>query len=171
MVRYKKTDLLVWNFICISAIKVLKRIAETSVYCSAAVGRFFLENHKKNKKCCKLDIFYDNLFSRSWEKIHHIQGQRSSTKFAYGERGCKLILVRMHIDYLFPIGNENLISLQHCAHFILSFEFWISIYNERSWPILDHYENQTIQISLCVPLIFAKGSNFVFAASKLFQIR
>ena len=45
--------------------KSMKRMAETYIYCSAVVGGFCLEGHKKNKKCGKLDIFYDVLFSRT----------------------------------------------------------------------------------------------------------
>ena len=38
--------------------KSIKRMAETNIYCSGVVGRFFLKGHKKNKKCGKLDMFY-----------------------------------------------------------------------------------------------------------------
>ena len=41
------------------------------------------------------------------EKIHHVHGQKRSVKCAYREKGCKVIVVLMHIDYLFPIGNKN----------------------------------------------------------------
>ena len=37
----------------------------------------------------------------------HIQGQKCSIKCAYREKGCKVIVVRMHNDYLFLIGNKN----------------------------------------------------------------
>ena len=95
----------------------------TEIYCSAVVGRFFLEGHKKNKKCGKPDIFYDVPFSRTLEKIYLIQGKKSFLKFACRKRGYQLIAVRMHMDYLFPIGNENLFSLQQCTYVILPFEF------------------------------------------------
>ena len=39
-------------------------------------------------------------------KMPHVQGQKRSIKCAYRENVCKVI-VRMHIDYLFPIGNKN----------------------------------------------------------------
>ena len=41
------------------------------------------------------------------EKMHHAQGQKHSIKCAYREKACKVTVVRMHIDYLFPIGNKN----------------------------------------------------------------
>ena len=41
------------------------------------------------------------------EKIHHVEGQERSIKCAYREKGCKVIVVRMPIVYLFPIGNKN----------------------------------------------------------------
>ena len=39
--------------------------------------------------------------------MHHVQGQKRSINCAYGEKECKIIVVRMHIDYLFPIGKKN----------------------------------------------------------------
>ena len=41
------------------------------------------------------------------EKVHHVHGQKRSFKYAYREKGCKVIVIRMHIDFLFPIGNKN----------------------------------------------------------------
>ena len=41
------------------------------------------------------------------------------------------------MDYLFPIGKENVFLSQHCTLFILPSEFWISILNDRNRPILD----------------------------------
>ena len=40
-------------------------------------------------------------------KIHHVQSQKHSIKRAYKEKGCKVIVVHMHIDYPFPIGNKH----------------------------------------------------------------
>ena len=37
----------------------------------------------------------------------HVQGQKRSIKCAYRENVCKVIVVRMYINYLFPIGNKN----------------------------------------------------------------
>ena len=45
------------------------------------------------------------------------------------------------MNYLFPIGNENVFSSQHSTHFILHSEFRISIHNDRNRPILDNHEN------------------------------
>ena len=47
----------------------------------------------------------------------------------------------MHTDYLFPIGNQNAFSSQHCTNFILPSEFRVSIHNGRNQPILDNYDN------------------------------
>ena len=44
-------------------------------------------------------------------------------KCAYMGRGCKLIAVRAHMNYLFPIGYENVFSSQYYTHFILPSEF------------------------------------------------
>ena len=41
------------------------------------------------------------------------------------------------MDYLFPIGKENVFLSQHFTLFILPSEFWISILNDRNRPILD----------------------------------
>ena len=41
------------------------------------------------------------------EKLCHVQGQKRSIVCAYKEKWCKVIVVRMHIDYLFPIGKKN----------------------------------------------------------------
>ena len=54
----------------------------------------------------------------------------------------------MHIDNLFPIGNENVFSSQHRTYFILPSEFRIFIHNNRNCPILDNYENKITLISL-----------------------
>ena len=40
-------------------------------------------------------------------KMRDVQGQKHSIKCAYKEKRCKVIVVHMHIDYLFPIGNKN----------------------------------------------------------------
>ena len=57
--------------------------------------------------------------------MHHVQGQKCSIKCAYREKGCKIIVVRMHIDYLFPIGNKNIYSSQpvHISFYLLKHEF------------------------------------------------
>ena len=98
----------------------------------------------------KLIIFYDVQISRMKKKIHryHVQGQKPSIKCAYSERGSKLMVVRTHMEYLFPIENENVLLSKRCTHFILPSELWISFHNVAYCPILDKYENQMIRISL-----------------------
>ena len=49
----------------------------------------------------KLLIFHDVQIFEIQEKMHYVQGQR------HRERVCRLIVVRMHMNYLFKIGNEN----------------------------------------------------------------
>ena len=44
-------------------------------------------------------------------------------------------------------GGKFFFSSQHCTQFILPSEFWISIHNDRYWPILDNYENEIVWIS------------------------
>ena len=39
--------------------------------------------------------------------MHHVQLQKRSIKCTYKEKECKVIVVRMHMDYLFPTGNKN----------------------------------------------------------------
>ena len=39
--------------------------------------------------------------------MHHVQVQKRSIKCTYKEKECKVIVVRMHMDYLFPTGNKN----------------------------------------------------------------
>ena len=82
----------------------------------------------------KLVIFYDVQISRIQEKIHHMQGQRPFIKCAHRKRVCRMILVRMHMNYLFPNGNEN-------VH-----------------PILNNYENEMIRISLHTSHFSLKGA-------------
>ena len=41
----------------------------------------------------------------------------------YKERESKLMVMRTHIVYLFPIENENVLLSQRCTQFILSSEF------------------------------------------------
>ena len=55
-------------------------------------------------------MFYDAQVSRKQEKIHHTQGQGPSMKCACKGTGCKLIVARTHMDYVLPIGNENVFS-------------------------------------------------------------
>ena len=92
-----------------------------------------------------------------------------------------LVAVQMHMRYLFPIGDQNLFSSQHCTHFTLPSrhttlyrrlldvettscvywvptEFWISIHNETKSPILDNYGNEIIPISLCFFHFLVKGA-------------
>ena len=86
----------------------------------------------------------------------HVQGQKRSIKCAYRENVCKVI-VRMHIDYLFPIGNKNdwkwkyiLFSTLHTFH--------STLWNDRNCPILDHYENRIIPISFYTSHFLPKGA-------------
>ena len=115
----------------------------------------FCGHHKF--KTPKLVIFYDVQISRKKKKMHHVQGQKSSIKCAYRERGSKLIVVRTHMNYLFLIENENLLLSQCCTHFILPSEFSISIH-VTNCSILDKYENQKIRISFYASHFFAKGA-------------
>ena len=70
-----------------------------------------------------LVTFYDVQISRMKKLIHHAQGQRPSIKCALRNRGSKVMVVRTHTDYLFPIENENVISSQRCPNFILPSKF------------------------------------------------
>ena len=65
----------------------------------------------------------------------------------YRRKGCILIVVRTHIDYIFPIGNENLSSSQNCSHVISPAEFWFSIHIDKNRPVLDNYETEIIRSS------------------------
>ena len=84
------------------------------------------------------------------------------------------MVVRTHMDYLFPIENENVLLSKRCTHFILPSELWISFHNVAYCPILDKYENQMIRISLHTshflqkraasssePLIYFKYNNHI----------
>lgn len=57
------------------------------------------------------------------------QGERPSINYTHRTRGkgCKVIVVSTHVcthmDYIFPIGNENVFSFQHCTYSILRSEF------------------------------------------------
>ena len=108
----------------------------------------------------KLVIFYDVQISRIKKKIHHhhIQGQKPSIKCTYRERGFKLMVVRTHMDYLFPIENENVLLSKRSTQFILPSELWISIHNVAYCPILDKYENQMTRISLYTSHFLQKGA-------------
>ena len=64
----------------------------------------FCGHHKC--KTPKLVIFYDVQVSRIKKKIHHVQDQKPSIKCAYRESWSKLMVVRTHMDYLFPIEDE-----------------------------------------------------------------
>ena len=39
--------------------------------------------------------------------MYHVQGQKRSIKCAYTGMRCKVIVVRMYIDHLFPDGNKK----------------------------------------------------------------
>ena len=45
------------------------------------------------------------------------------------------------MNYLFPIGYENVFSSQYYTYFILPSEFWISIHNDKNYLILNSYGN------------------------------
>ena len=98
---------------------------------------FFSGVKRRIKKFNAWDIYVQ--ISRIYEKIHHVQGRRPSIKCAHRGKGFILTKGRTHMDYFFPIGNEHLSSSQHYAHFILPFEFWISIYNNKNCPIWDNF--------------------------------
>ena len=57
-------------------------------------------DHNIGDKCMtpKLVIFYDVHVSWMQEKIHHGQGQRHFIKCAHRKTGCRLIVVRTHIN-------------------------------------------------------------------------
>ena len=48
-------------------------------------------------------------------------------------RECMLIAVQMHMRYLFPIGDQNLFSSQHCTHFTLPSRHTTSF--QRLWDV------------------------------------
>ena len=103
--------------------------------------------------------------------IYDVQISRIKKKNTmYKERESKLMVMRTHIVYLFPIENENVLLSQRCTQFILSSEFWISIHNVANCPTLDKYENQTIRICLYNSYFFAKWSSVVLRVFNLFQI-
>ena len=81
-------------------------------------------------------------------EIHHSKAHGLYIKCAFMGRGRILAAARAHIDYLFPIGNENVFSSQNCIHFILPSEFWSSFHNDKNRPVLNIYENEIIRISL-----------------------
>ena len=92
----------------------------------------------------------------------------SPIKFTYKRREFILIVVRMRMNYLSPIENENLFSSEHYTHFILYSELLIFIRNDRNRLILDNYRNEVIRISL-YSSHFYKESSLFFKASNLFQ--
>ena len=114
-------------------------------------------------------MIYDVQISRI-KKKHYVQGQKPSIKCAYRERESKLMVMRTHMVYLFPIENEIVLLSQRCTQFILSSEFWISIHNVANCPTLEKYENQTIRICLYNSYFFAKWSSVVLRVFNLFQI-
>ena len=122
-----------------------------------------------NVRPLRLLLFYDFQISRIKKKIRHVQGQKHSIKCAYRERGSKLMVVWTHMDYIFPTENENVLLSQCWTHFILPSKFRIFIHNVADCPILDKYEIWSE--SVCIPLIFGKGSSVVSRVSNLFQIQ
>ena len=86
--------------------------------------------------------------------MHHVQGRKRSIKCSYREKGCKVGVVRMHIDCLFPTGDKNdwrwkhtLLNTVHISFYLLKLEFPF-IMTEIVGPILDNYENGIIRMSL-----------------------
>ena len=79
---------------------------------------------RRKKKRGMLGIFDDVQISRIWEKVRHEQGRRPSVNYAYRGRGrgCKVIVATTHVcthmEYLFPTGNENIFSSQHCTRIL-----------------------------------------------------
>ena len=67
------------------------------------------------------------------------------------------MVVPTHMDYLFPIKNENVLLSQCCTHFNLLSEFWISIHSVANCRILNEYDNQMIRISLYTSHFLQKG--------------
>ena len=56
------------------------------------------------RKGSKLGIFFDVQSPSIQEKMCHAQSQRLSVKCAYRMSECIVLVVRMHMDYLFFIG-------------------------------------------------------------------
>ena len=74
-------------------------------------------------------------------KTHNVKGHTRSIKYPYRRRDWIFIVADMHMNYRFTIGNENLFSFVHihCKHFILPYEFLISIHNYKNRPILGNF--------------------------------
>ena len=68
------------------------------------------------------------------------------------------MVVRTHMDYLFPIENENVLLSKRSTQFILPSALSISIHNVAYCPILDKYENQMTRISLYTSHFLQKGA-------------
>ena len=67
---------------------------------------FFWGVTRKIKNFVSLIYFMISKFLGYRKKMHHVPDQKRSIKCAYWEKGCKIV-VRIHIDYPFPIGNKN----------------------------------------------------------------
>ena len=105
---------------------------------------------RRIKNALNLVYFMMSKFLGYRKKIHYVKSQKRSIKWTYRGSGCKLIAVCTYMDFLFLIENENLLSSQHCTHFILPSEFWIFIHNDRNRPILDIYENEIIRVRIII---------------------
>ena len=82
--------------------------SRTTLFLSSAIATsFFLGVTRRLKNVASLIYFMMFNFLGYSEKLRHVQGQKRSIVCAYREKWCKVIVVRMHIDYLFPIGKKN----------------------------------------------------------------
>ena len=97
---------------------------------------FFQWEREENKKQGKPSIFYDVQISRILKKKASLQGQRPSIKWTHRGRRC-IVMVSTHMAY-FRLENENLFSSEHCTHFTLRSESWISIHSDKNLPTLDN---------------------------------
>ena len=97
-------------------------LMENFIFCAMTVSQLhiFFRGHKKNKKRGRLGIFYNVKISRCRKKTC---ARSEALSVRIGKRGCVLIVVCTHMDYPFPIENENLFSSQHCKHVIILSKF------------------------------------------------
>ena len=89
-----------------------------SVECRS--GQIFLMwGHKRNKNAVSLVFSIISKFLK-YGKKYNLQSQRLYINCAYTGRGCKLISVSTHMDYLFSTGNVNVFFPALCRfhHFI-----------------------------------------------------
>lgn len=93
---------------------------------SAVVDRFFWCGGIRGIKNAVSLVF--SIISKflKYEKKYNLQSQRLYINCAYTGRGCKLISVSTHMDYLFSTGNVNVFFPALCRfhHFICELIKW-----------------------------------------------